>query len=120
MRTLTITLNTDWRAALRAAGARAVAGAADGRYQGEYLNFETPAEFFGLLTQRRWTIVRDMQGAGAMSVRELARRVGRDVKRVHEDVRALLDLGLIEKTASGEIVCPYGDIYVDMHLKAAA
>lgn len=120
MRTLTITLNADWQAALRTAGARATEGVADGRYRGEYLNFETPAAFFGRLTQRRWSIVRVMQGAGAMSVRELARRVGRDVKRVHEDVRVLLELGLIEKTDNGEIVCPYGDIYVDMHLKAAA
>jgi predicted transcriptional regulator len=120
MRTLTITLQADWKSALRAAGARAESGVADGRYQGETLNFETPAQFFGRLTERRWAIVRLMQGAGALGVRELARRVGRDVKRVHEDVQVLLELGLIEKTDQGEIVCPYRDIHVDMHLRAAA
>lgn len=119
MRHLTITLSPDWKTALRAAGARARKGIEEGHYQGEFLNFETPGQFFGRLTERRWAIVREMQGAGPMSQRELARRVGRDVKRVYEDVQALIELGLIEKTSNGEIECPYGDIYVDMHLKAA-
>lgn len=119
MRHLTITLSPDWKTALRAAGARARKGIEEGHYQGEFLNFETPGQFFGRLTERRWAIVREMQGAGPMSQRELARRVGRDVKRVYEDVQALIELGLIEKTRNGEIECPYGDIYVDMHLKAA-
>lgn len=118
-RRLTISLSPDWKSALRAAGAYARKGVEEGRYQGEFLNFETPAQFFGRLTERRWTIVRTMQGAGPMSQRELARRVGRDVKRVYEDVQFLLELGLIEKTGSGEIECPYADIFVDMHLKAA-
>ena len=36
-----------------------------------------------------------------LSVRELARTVGRDVKRVHEDVVILAGLGLLERTESG-------------------
>jgi predicted transcriptional regulator len=35
------------------------------------------------------------QGKGELSVRELARSVGRDVKRVHEDVGILTTLGLL-------------------------
>lgn len=54
-----------------------------------------------------------------MSIREIARRVGRDVRKVHDDIRVMLDLVLIEKTPEGRIVCPYGDIHVDMHLVAA-
>ncbi|MDI6746106.1 MAG: hypothetical protein QMD17_03065 [Rhodocyclaceae bacterium] len=120
MRQLTITLRPAWQDALRAAGAKAARGAANGRYQGEYLNFETPAQFFGQLTERRWDIVRQMQGAAAMSVRELARRVARDPKRVLDDARVLLELGLIEKTPDDKIVCPFADIHVDMHLAVAA
>lgn len=120
MRHLTITLQPDWKTALRQAGMAAAKGVAEGRYQGEFLNFESPARFFGRLTERRWAVVREMQGAGPISVRELARRVGRDIKRVHEDVQVLLELGVIEKSESGGIVCPYADIFVDMHLKAAA
>ena len=36
-----------------------------------------------------------MTGAGAMSIREAARRVERDVKAVHGDVTALLNAGLL-------------------------
>jgi len=44
------------------------------------------------MTERRWTLVRMLRGQGAISLRELARRVERDVKRVHEDVQELLEL----------------------------
>jgi predicted transcriptional regulator len=37
--------------------------------------------------------VRALQGRGEIAIRELARRVERDVKRVHDDVQELLDLG---------------------------
>ena len=116
-RTLTVTLQPDWKAAMRRA-----AFAADGAagYQGEYLNFDTPAAFFSQLTEKRWLIVHALQGAGKVGVRELARRVGRDVKRVHEDAVALVNLGLIERTEKSELVCPFSDIHVDMHLLHAA
>ena len=116
-RTLTITLRPDWRAALRAAGA--VASRADG-YQGEVLNFESPGVLFSRLTERRWSLVHALQGQGPMAVRELARRVGRDVKRVHEDVQALTELGLVERDAAGGVVCPFAEVHVDLHLRAPA
>jgi predicted transcriptional regulator len=111
-RKLTITLQPDWRAALRRAGKRAQAD----RYQGETLNFESPGAFFGRLTERRWALVTALQGQGTMAVRELARRVGRDVKRVHEDVRVLAELGLIERDDGGGVLCPYADVHIDMHV----
>jgi hypothetical protein len=49
-RNLTITLEPDWKAAMRATAKLAKAKT----YQGEVLNFETPAQFFGQLTERRW------------------------------------------------------------------
>ena len=114
-RYLTITLQPDWKGALRAAAQVTKAGT----YQGEVLNFETPAQFFGQLTEKRWDIVRAAQGKGELSVRELARLVDRDVKRVHEDVVTLAELGLLERTDSGGVVCPYTSMHIDMYLKAA-
>ena len=114
-RYLTITLQPDWRGALRA---MAQAAKAD-TYQGEVLNFESPGHFFGQLSEKRWEIVRAAQGKGELSVRELARTVGRDVKRVHEDVVVLADLGLLERTEGGGVVCPYASMHIDMYLKAA-
>ena len=113
-RTLTITMQPDWKAALRAAGKRAQAQT----YEGEVLNFESPGAFFSRLTERRWNLVRALQGQGVLAVRELARRVERDVKRVHEDVQVLIELGLVERAESGAIVCPFAEVHIDMHLTA--
>jgi predicted transcriptional regulator len=114
-RFLNITLETDWQAGLRAAAQ----GAQHHSYQGEVLNFESPGHFFGQLTEKRWALVRTAQGKGKLSVRELARLVGRDVKRVHEDVVLLADLGLLERTESGGVLCPDVSMHIDMVLKAA-
>ena len=56
---------------------------------------------------------------GELSVRELARVVGRDVKRVHDDVVMLAELGLVERTESGGVLCPFTPTHIDMYLKAA-
>jgi predicted transcriptional regulator len=112
-RNLTITLEPDWKAVLRATAKLAKAKT----YQGEVLNFETPAQFFGQLTERRWELVRTAQGRGEISVRELARLVDRDVKRVHEDVTVLAALGLLERTEQGGLVCPFTSMHIDMYLE---
>lgn len=52
-------------------------------------------------------------------MRGLARELMRDVKRVHEDVAVLIEVGLIEKTDSGKIHVPYAVIEADFALKAA-
>jgi len=115
-RTLKITLNPSlgrfFREAQRKAGART--------YQGEILNFESPELFLSRLTVLRWNIVTTLLGAGEMSVRELARRVERDVKRVHGDVAVLTDLGLVERTKDNGVVCPFDEIHIDLHLGKAA
>lgn len=115
-RTLTITLQPDWKGALRQAARSASARS----YHGEWLNFETPGAFFGHMTERRWVLVRALQGQGEISLRELARRVERDVKRVHEDVQELLALGLVERGENGGILCPFATVHIDMELRAAA
>jgi predicted transcriptional regulator len=113
-RTLMITMNADWRGALRSVGKKASARG----YQGEVLNFETAGSFFGKLTERRWALVHALQGQGPLSVRELARRVARDVRRVHDDVEVLAELGLFERTESGGVVCPFQAVHIDMRLTA--
>ena len=114
-RRLTITMQPDWQGALRLAGKSAKART----YQGEVLNFESPGQFFGQLTERRWALVRACQGKGELSVRELSRGLGRDVKRVHEDVVMLAELGLLERTEGGGVFCPFASMHIDMYLEAA-
>lgn len=57
-------------------------------------------------------------GAGPLALREIARRVGRDVKGVHGDVHALLSCGLIDRTDRG-FLFPYDAVHVDFMLRAA-
>ena len=111
-RSLTITLQPDWQAALRLAAQRGQAET----YQGETLNFESAAAFFSRLSDRRWALVQALLGQGTLAVRELARRVGRDVTRVHEDVEALAELGLIERSERCGVLCPFTELHIDMHL----
>lgn len=83
------------------------------------ISFESPELLFKVLSGKRWELLNAMTGAGAMSIHEAARRVERDVKAVHGDVTALLNVGLLLKTDDGMIVFPYDAIHVDFMLKAA-
>lgn len=114
-RTLTIKIEPDWKASVRRDAERAFAG----EFVGEILSFVSPELFLGKLTPNRWVLVGSLQGAGGMGVREIAREVGRDVRRVHDDIQVLLELGLLEKTERGQVICPFDDIHLDMHVRAA-
>ena len=83
------------------------------------ISFETPELLWKVLTAKRWDIIKALTGAGPVSIREVARRVGRDVKAVHGDVHALLLAGLIDKTEDGKVVFPYEALHVDFMIKAA-
>jgi hypothetical protein len=58
-------------------------------YQGSVLNFETPAQFFWQLTEKLWVIV------------------------------ILAALGLLERTESGGVSCPFMSMHIDMYMQAA-
>lgn len=57
-----------------------------GSYQGEVFTFETLATLFQAITPKRWELLDKLQGKAALSIRELAKQLGRDVKNVHTDV----------------------------------
>ena len=83
------------------------------------ISFESPELLFKMLSGKRWELLNTLSGAGAMSIREAARRVKRDVKAVHGDVTALLNAGILSRTDDGMVVFPYDAIHVDFMLKAA-
>jgi predicted transcriptional regulator len=90
-----------------------------GKRQGSRISFATPELLFRLLTAKRWQLIRALTGAGPLTIREAARRVNRDVKAVHGDVHALLNAGILQKTANGLVVFPFDAIRVDVMLRAA-
>jgi len=57
-----------------------------------------------------------MTGAGALTIRAVARRLDRDVEAVHGDGHALLDAGLLDRTDDGRVVFPYGASPVEFNL----
>ena len=91
-----------------------------GRYKGEHFDFESPAALFRVLTPKRWELIECLQGAGPLGVRALARALGRDVKRVHEDAMAMIEVGMVEKTEDGKLVVPFDEIRADFVMKSAA
>ncbi|MCB2263493.1 MAG: transcriptional regulator [Candidatus Thiosymbion ectosymbiont of Robbea hypermnestra] len=98
---------------------RRALAALGGKRQDRFISFESPALLFKVLTRKRWELLATMTGAGAISIREAARRVGRDVKAVHGDVTALLNAGLLRKTEQGKILFPYDAVHGDFMLSAA-
>lgn len=90
-----------------------------GRATGPRIDFASPELLWKVLAPNRLAILRAMCGAGPLALREIARRVGRDVKGVHTDVHALLLAGVIDRVAEG-FVFPFDALHVDFRLRAAA
>jgi len=101
------------------ANARLMRALETGKPQNAYRSFESTADLWRTLSPKRWDVLKAMTGAGAISLREVARRVERDVKGVHADVHVLLNAGLLDKTDDGKIIFPFNAVHVDFMLKAA-
>ncbi|MDR5730709.1 MAG: transcriptional regulator [Terriglobia bacterium] len=91
-----------------------------GEYVGEFISFATVELLWKVLTAKRWEILQAMTGQGEMTIREIARRIDRDVKAVHGDVQALLLAGVLDRAESGRVVFPYDAVRVDFTLRKAA
>lgn len=90
-----------------------------GKKQGARVSFASPELLWKVLTGKRWELLKAIAGAEPMTLREAARRAGRDVKAVHGDVHALLNAGILRKTGNGRIVFPFDAVRVNFMLKAA-
>ena len=83
------------------------------------ISFESVGDLWRVLAPKRMEIVRVITGAGPLTIREVARRVDRDFKRVHSDVTLLLDAGILERTKSGGVEFPYDRVHVEFDMMAA-
>ncbi|MBO6667900.1 transcriptional regulator [Parvibaculum sp.] len=83
------------------------------------LIFRTYEDMHRVLSPARLEVVMVLAGQGPLSMREVARRVGRDVKAVHSDITALINCGMIDRTEEG-ISFPYDRIHLDVDIEAAA
>ncbi|WP_222184169.1 HVO_A0114 family putative DNA-binding protein [Geminicoccus harenae] len=81
--------------------------------------FESVEAMWSVLTPNRWALIRAMASKGPMSLRAVARLLGRDVKAVHADMHALLVNGVIDRTAAG-FEFPYDRIHVEFDVQGKA
>ena len=99
---------------------RRTAAALRGEAVGDFIGFASVDLLWRVLTTKRWDILKAMTGQGELTIREVARRVGRDVKAVHGDVTALLSSGVLDRTQNGRVIFPYDAVHVDFTLTHAA
>ena len=84
---------------------------------------ETHLTFFSLeammatLSPKRLELLKHVHRQPVDTVSELARSLGRDYKRVHEDVAALTHAGLLVRDESG-IRAPYASVQATVSLEA--
>lgn len=83
------------------------------------ISFATPELLWKVLTAKRWELLKALCGVGPVSMREAARRVGRDVKAVHGDITALLKAGVLRRAEGGGVVFPFEAVKVEFLLQAA-
>lgn len=76
------------------------------------LSFGSLETLMKVLTPKRYDLLRHLHAHPAASIAALARDLGRDYKRVHEDVEALTSAGLIER--DGGLTAPYDAIEARM------
>jgi predicted transcriptional regulator len=90
-----------------------------GKRQRARISFATPELLWKVLTAKRWELLKAMAGQGPVTIREIARRIDRDVKAVHGDVHALINAGLLDRTETGGVVFPFDAVKVEFTLRAA-
>ena len=113
MRTVTLSVTT------REGVTRRALDAFSGKRRGAHISFASADLLWEVLTAKRWELLKAMASGGAMTLREAARRAGRDVKAVHGDAHALLAAGVLRKNANGKIEFPFDAVHVDFMLEAA-
>lgn len=111
----TVTLSVANRQAVKQRAIEAFSG----KRRGAHISFASADLLWKVLTAKRWDLLKAMAGAEAMTLREAARRAGRDVKAVRGDVHALLAAGVLRKNPDGKIEFPFDAVHVDFVLKAA-
>lgn len=76
------------------------------------LNFASAAQLLSELPPRRLDTLREVKRAGPVSIYAVAKALGRNYSNVHADVQKLIEHGLVEKNADGQVLVPWDDVVV--------
>jgi predicted transcriptional regulator len=81
------------------------------RVRENHLTFDSFATLAKVLTPRRLELLRHVHKRPATSIRALALALDRDYRRVHDDVEALAEAGLLERADEGTgVTAPFDAI----------
>ena len=81
---------------------RHVVDAVERARRGEkHVTFESWEALASVMTSKRFELLRHLHRTPEVSIASLARSLKRDYKRVHEDVEALSQAGLIDRSTDG-------------------
>ena len=115
-RTATIRIERDTHSALERGARQFVRAWRTGKDHGSHFSFESPAALFRSLTPARWAVIEQLQALGPATLRGLARALGRDVKSVHRDIHALIEIGLVTKDSKGRVLVPFSRIHTEFEI----
>src|SRR5579883_109414 len=85
------------------------------RVRERHVTFPNLSAMMSALSEKRLELLREVHREPAPSVKALAERLGRDYKRVHEDVETLAASGLVRRE-EGRVSAPYDAISAEMRL----
>ena len=84
------------------------------------IGFETVPQFAKVFTAKRWELISVLKAAGPVTIYELAKRLDRHYRNVHQDVRLLGEWLVIEKNDANKVHVPWDEIDVKLPLSTAA
>ena len=84
----------------------------------ERIYFEDLSALLRALTPRRLEALKTMHDKGPMSVRALAKDLGRDYKNVHKDMQEMERIGIVVRDKKGLLSVPWQSIIAEFSLAA--
>ncbi|WP_079212755.1 winged helix-turn-helix transcriptional regulator [Brucella pituitosa] len=81
------------------------------------VEFSTYEDMHRILAPLRLELIKVLAGQGTLSIREVARRVNRDVQAVHRDITTLINAGIIDRSDAG-VEFPYDSIHFEFDVTA--
>lgn len=80
------------------------------------LSIESLPLLLKTLSPARWALLQRLAADGPLSIYELAKRLQRNYKNVHTDVKQFIALGLIELREDGLVEVPWDGVRAELNL----
>jgi len=91
-----------------------------GRKVTSRLAFGSLRALFSAITEKRLELIRHVAKHERLNTRQLSQQLERDYKNVYNDVKDLVELGLLDKDEGGLLTAPYDEIVIHTTVRDAA